>query len=417
MDIQRPGTRKRRNKRLVGFIAVGAALVFLMVVAFSIARQPPGLDKEEFFTSRVRAGEFIHEVTARGEVYAPEIRSVTNKSAGVVEVIYVLAGHQVEPDTIVMELSNPNLEQELADAITEHERAKADEFLRQATAEDEFLNLQSSLADNTASFETAQLEADAEQILYEQGASSDLNLARQKNAAAQHARRVEIAQLKVDRWPDTARTRNAAEQAKLDQQQRKVDRLRERVDELHVRAGFSGVVQSVETEEGRRLGDGTEVARVINPDDLIAQVNVSERDAQLVLNGQPVRLELGRDTIMGEVERISPAVTNRQVEVDVAFVEEPQRQLRPELSVVGRILVGRVPDTLIVERPTNIRDDQTEAQLYRLTDGGQRAERTLLAIGRMSAQEMEILNGLEAGDEIITSDMTDWLEESVIRIR
>lgn len=417
MDIQRPGTKKRRNKRVLGIGAIGAGVVLLMIVAWSIASQPPGLDRDEFFTAMVRAGDFVHEVTARGEIYAPEIRSVTNESQGVVEIIHVLEGHEVEPDTILMELSNPNLEQELADAITELERAQADEFLRQATAEDEYLTLQSSLADAIAQYETAQLEADAEQMLFDLDASSDLELQRKLNAAAQYQRRVEIAQQKVDRWPETARTRDAAEQAKLEQQQRKVDRLIERVAELRVPAGFAGVVQSIETEEGRRHGDGTEVARVVNPEYLIARVNVSERDAPLVRIGQEVTLEIGRESVQGVVDRVAPSVQNRLVEVDVELTGEPQRQLRPELSVVGRILVGNVPDTLVVERPTTHRDDQEEARVWRLTENGRKAEITQVRIGRISAQEMEILNGLEAGDVIITSNMDDWLEDSEVRIR
>lgn len=417
MDIQRPATNRRRNRQILVVAAVGAGFVFLTLVAWSVARRPPGIDSDLIFTGDVRQGEFVHEVTAAGSLYAPEIRSVTNQSEGVVEAVHVLAGHTVGPDDILMVLSSPNLQQELADAQAELEGAEADEFLRRAEAEDELLTLQSALADATSSYETAQLEADAEELLYGEGASSDLALARMRNAAAQARRRMEIAQAQVDRYPEMREARNAAAEAKLEQQRRKVRRLEERVQDLEVRAGFAGVVQEVAVEEGERLSQGTEVARVVNPDLLIARVRVSERDAALVEVGQNVRLEMGRESIAGKVTRIDPAVTDRLVTVDVDLVGEPTRQLRPDLTVTARIEIDRVPETRVLDRPPGLRDDQSRVELFRLTDSGSRAERVSVEIGRISAREVEILDGLVAGDRVILADMSDWLEESVIRIR
>ena len=417
MDIQRPATNKRRNRRILVFTAVGAGFVFLTLVAWSVAQRPPGVDGDLVFSGTVRQGEFIYEVTAAGSLFAPEIRSVTNQSEGVVEIVHVLPGHSVGPDDVLMELSSPNLQQELADAQTELEAAEADEFLRLAESEDQLLSLENALADATAQFETAQLEADAELLLYNEGASSDLALARMQNAAAQQERRMEIAQAQVDRYPEMRAARDAAAQAKLDQQRRKVRRLEERVQDLKVRAGFAGVVQEVSVEEGERLSAGTEVARVVNPEYLIARVRVSERDAALVELGQNVRLEMGRETIAGKVSRIDPAVTERLVTVDVDFVGEPTRQLRPDLTVTARIEIDRVAETRILERPPGHRDDQTEIELFRLDDSGRRAELVAVEIGRIAAREVEILSGLAVGDRVIISDMSDWLEEPEIRIR
>lgn len=417
MDIQRPATNKKRNKRIAAFVGVGAVFVFLSIVAFSVAQRPPGVDGDLIFSGEVRRGEFVHEITARGALYAPEIRSVTNQSEGVVEVIHVLAGHAVEADDVLMELSGPNLQQELADAEAELESALADETLRQANAEDEFLNLQSSFADAAAAYEEAQLKAEAERMLAEEDATTDLTLLGVLNQAEQLRRRMEIAQAKLDRYPDKRDAEDAQARAKLDQQQRKVERLHERVRDLQVRAGFSGVVQEVSVEEGQRLGNGTEVARVVNPEILIARISVSERDVPLVDLGQPVRLELGRETIAGEVMRIDPAATDRLVTVDVALLGKPDRQLRPDVSVTGRIQIERVPDTLVVGRPAGMRDDQERVEMFRLSGDGKRAEQVSVEIGRISAREVEILSGLEAGDEVILADMTEWLEEPVVRIR
>jgi RND family efflux transporter MFP subunit len=228
---------------------------------------------------------------------------------------------------------------------------------------------------------------------------------------------MEIAQAKVDRYPMKRDAEDAQAQAKLDQSRRKLQRLQERVRDLEVRAGFAGVVQEVSVEEGQRLSNGTEVARVVNPDNLIARISVSERDAPLVELGQPVRLEMGRESITGEIMRIDPAVKDRLVTVDVALVGEPTRQLRPDLTVTGRIQIERVADTLVVGKPPQLRDDQERVELFRLDDEGKRAERVSVEIGRVSAREVEILSGLDAGDQIILADMTEWLEEPVVRIR
>jgi RND family efflux transporter MFP subunit len=418
MDIQRPATNKKRNRRIAAVVAIGASFALLTAVAWSVARRPPGVDGDLIFNGDVRRGEFVYEVTAAGSLYAPEIRSVTAQSEGVVERIYVLAGHTVNPDDVLMELSSPNLQQELADAIAEINGAEADEIVRRAEAEDNYLNLESAVADATAAFETAKLEADAYVNLAEEQAASTLDVERKVNTAAQLERRMEIAQAQFDRYPAMRTARDAAAQSKLDQQRRKVQRLQERVEDLEVRAGSSGVVQEVAVEEGERLSAGNEVARVVNPEFLIARVRVSERDAALVEPGQAVRLEMGRESIAGKVTRVDPAVSERLVTVDVDLVGKPTRQLRPDLTVTARIEIERVAETLVVDRPPQLRDDQEIVELFRFLDAdGRRAERVRVEVGRRSAREVEILSGLKAGDRIILADMTDWLEESVIRIR
>ena len=417
MDIQRPASNKKRNRRIAGFVGAGAGFILLTGFAWNIAQRPPGVDGDLVFTGNVRQGEFIHEVTATGSLHAPEIRSVTNQSEGVVERIYVLGGHTVAAEDVLMELSSPALLQELADAVAEFEAAEADEFIRRAEAEDSLLGLESALADAIASFETAQLEADAEQMLFNERASSDLELQRRLNTAEQYRRRMEIAQAQVDRYPEIREARDAAAAAKLDQQRRKVERLQEKVDDLEVRAEFEGVVQDVAVEVGERLNAGVEVARVVNPKVLIARVRVSERDAALVQLGQSVRLEMGRESIAGKVVRIDPAVNDRLVTVDVELVGRPETQLRPDLTVQARIEIDRVADTLVLERPAGLRDDQKTVRLFRLVGDGVRAERVTVEIGRLSTREIEIASGLEAGDRVILADMTDWIEEPVIRIR
>jgi multidrug efflux pump subunit AcrA (membrane-fusion protein) len=176
-------------------------------------------------------------------------------------------------------------------------------------------------------------------------------------------------------------------------------------------------VQEIEPKEGERLSAGSEVAKIVNPDNLIARVRVSERDAQRVEIGQLVRLEMAREVLEGRVTRIDPTVRERLVAVDVELVGEPRRELRPDTSVTARIVLERVPDTVLLDRPTGLRDEQETVELFRLIDGGKRAERVTVEVGRASSQEVEILSGLKPGDEVILADMSDVADEPVVRIR
>ena len=417
MDIQRPATNKRRNKNIALISAAAVGFILLTFLAISFAGRPPGVDRDLVFDGEVRRGEFIHEVTAAGSLYAPEIRSVTNESRGVVEVIHVLAGHVVKPDDVLMVLSSPNLQQELNDAQAELDSALAEERLRVVTADNDLRTLESSLADAISQFEEADMKATQQRMLQEAGATDQLTFTSAQNQAEQAARRRNIAQENLDNYPERRGAEDARAEAKLDQAQRKLERLREQFRDLEVRAGVEGVVQEVKVEVGQQISDGTEVARVVNPAILIARVRVSERDAALVEVGQKVRLEMGRDTTEGVVQRIDPAVTERLVTVDVELTGDSGRQLRPDLTVTARIVIDRVPETLVVDRPAGLRDDAEEVELFRLDRDGNRALRVPVQIGRISARSVEIVGGLEAGDRIILADMTEWIEEPEVRIR
>src|SRR5690606_3388957 len=201
MDIKKPANNKRRNRRIAGAAAAGVGVVSLGWFAFSLAQRPPAVSRDLVWDGEVRRTEFVHEVTASGSLYAPELRSVTNQSDGIVERVLVLAGETVEPDDVLVVLSSPNLLQELADA---------------------------------------------EAALAAAGATTKLNLQSAVNREDQARRRVDLLQAQLERYPMTLEAENRQAQAKIDRASRKVERLRERVSELEVRAGFAGVIQKID---------------------------------------------------------------------------------------------------------------------------------------------------------------------------
>jgi len=417
MDVQRSGVRKRQYRRqlLAGSAVVGLGL--LVWLAFSMAGRPGAVDKELVWSGEVRRGEFAHEITAAGSLVAPEIRTVTNRSDGVVERVLVLPGHVVGPEDVLVELSSPTLGDDLQKARSALDAAEADDRLQRAQAENENLNQQVTLAGIEADYTTAQFEADAKQKLATTRAVSEIDLRSAVQKAQQQKRRLDAARAQFERYPQTRAAQDAAAAAKLDQQRREVARLTRQIADLKVRAGFAGVVQTVDVEVGKRLTVGTQIARVVNPKNLIARVKVSERDAALVQVGQEARLEMGRSTLTGKVTRVEPTVQDRLVTLDIALSGDDRTGLRPDLSVTARIEIARVPDTLVLDRPAALRDDQTQARLFRLDDGGKSATRVEVQIGRISARQVEIVRGLKAGDRVILADTTEWADESQIRIR
>jgi len=415
MDIQRSGKSARRNRRAVVATGAAVAAVLLGGLAFSLTGRAPAVDSELVWSGEVKRGEFVHEVTAAGTLFAPEIRSIPNRSDGIVERIHVLPGNVVGPDDVLIELSSSTLSGDLQKARSALDAAEAEAELQQAQAEDDYLNQQVTLAGIEADYAAAQFEAGAQQKLAETGSTSEVALRNALNKAETQKRRYEAARAQMERYPKTRAAKDAAEAAKLRQQRHDFTRMQQQVADLKVRAGLAGVVQTVDVEEGERVDAGKQVARIVNPDNLIARTKVSERDAALVQVGQPARLEMGRQTLTGKVTRVEPTVRDRLVTVDIALDGTGHTGLRPDLSVTARIEIDRVANTLVLDRPAGLRDDQTTANLFRL-DGSAHARRVPVDIRRVSSRQIEIAGGLKAGDKVILADMTEWFDELEIRI-
>lgn len=414
MDVKRPDAQKRRHRRVAAGAAAALACALLVALGLSLAGRPPAVDGESLWSARVMRGELVHEISAAGSLVAPELRAVTNRSEGVVERIHVLPGHAVGPDDVLIEMSGPQLEDELGDARWDLQAARAEERLRRVELENNYLDVVAQVANAEAEYTAAQLDLEAKQELGE--ASSALETERARLATEQWRKRLDAEQARLDRFDEYRSAQEAAAEARLAQLEQQVARLGERVEDLNVKAGIDGVVQEVNVEEGERLTAGQAVARIVNPKHLIARVGVSERDADRVRLDLPVRLEIGRQTVKGRVTRIDPTVRDRLVTVDVALASGAPASLRPDLSVTARIELGRVDDTLVLDRPVNLRDENETLELFRL-DGDERAERVTVEFGRASARQVEILSGLEAGDRVILADMSDWQSEPVVRIR
>lgn len=417
MDIQRPNADQRRHRRFIAAGAAATVFVLLLATAWSLGTRPPAIDRDDIWTGQVTRGELVNEVSATGTLVATELRAVTNRSEGVVEVIRVLPGHAVGPEDVLLEMSSPALEDELADARYELAAADADATLSRMESENRYLDIVAQLASAEAEYTASRLELEANEEIGDEQITSEIEIARIRLRTEQQLKRKEAEQARLDSYAEYRAAQEASTRANVSKLRERVSRLESRVDDLFVRAGTDGVVQEINVEEGERLEPGQAVARVVNPDRLLARIRVSERDAALVKIGLPVRLELGRDTITGKVSRIDPTVRDRLVTVDVALQSADHARLRPDLSVIARIELERLDDVLVLDRPVGLRDAYETIDLFRLDRGGDRARRVSVEIGGASARQVEVVSGLEPGDIVVLADLSEWADSPVLRIR
>ncbi|QOC22280.1 efflux RND transporter periplasmic adaptor subunit [Wenzhouxiangella sp. AB-CW3] len=417
MDVQ----RSRRSSRKLARYLVPAVLVVVLaglaLTAWSLQSRPPAIDADRIWTGEVRHDEMLREVSAAGRLTARETRAVTNRNDGVVERIAVLPGDGVQPGSLLVEMSSPQLEDALAEARWELAEANAEHVLQVAEADNRRLDLVAQAVAAESEYTSKKMVLEAQQELGERGVYSEIEIERTRLSVEQLHRRMEAEQARLERFPESLKAEQQASEARLNRLRERVERLESNVEALSIVASHPGVVREINVEEGEQLVAGIAVARIVNTEDLVARVRVSERDAALVAPGLPATLEIGRHVHAGQVMRVEPTVRDRSVTVDIALGEEAAKGLRPELSVTARIELERVEDTLVVERPVGLSSEATTLTVFRLDPSGDRAERRQIELGRMSSREIEVVNGLVAGDRIILADLTEWADQPVLRIR
>jgi HlyD family secretion protein len=417
MDVQRASSRARRWQ---GFLLpVFASLVILALVAAALImlNRAPAVATERIWTGSVTRGELLREVAAAGTLVAPRIRAVTNRNAGVVEEVLVLPGDVVETNSVLLVMSSPDLEEELAQARWDLTSVEAEEAVQQVEVENRQLDLVAQLAQAEAEYTSALIELQAQEELEQAQVFSAIEVERSRLRVQQLKRRLEAEQARMDRAPQHRAAEQAATQARLARQRDRVAHLESLIVQLGVAAGTPGVIQEINVQEGERLSAGELVARIVDPDYLIARLRVSEREAAALLPGLPVNLELGRESIDGEVVRIDPTARDRHIDVDVTLVSNSLPALRPDQSINGRIELERLDQVLLMPRPSQARQEGQRISLFVLDSNGRRARRVEVELGRLSTREAEVVAGLSPGDRVILADMSEYEEFDEVRLR
>ncbi|QOC22189.1 efflux RND transporter periplasmic adaptor subunit [Wenzhouxiangella sp. AB-CW3] len=415
MDIQRPDLKRklwRRRMLWAGVVAVSLTVAGLFV--HDLEPAVPRVAESAVWMDSVRSGEFVREVRGPGTLVPRETRWVSAASAGRVERVLVRPGALVEPDTVLVELSNPELVQGVEDIRWEVDALKAGLASLEAELERQLLDARSSLAATRAEHESAQLEAVAEEELAELGIVSRIHHQQSRLRADQLGVRTELETERMERLQASVSAQIQAERARLEQAKQRYRRQQQRLDDLSIRGGVAGVLQRVDVEEGQRVDPGVNVGRVARPDELIAELRISESQARDIQLDQQVTIDTRNAKVPGRVVRIDPAVVGGSVQVDVELMGELPPGVRPDLSVDGTIVLERLEDALFVGRPSHGQPEST-ATLFRLDDNSY-AHRVAVELGRASVNVIEIRAGLNPGDRVILSDTSKWDSHDRIRL-
>jgi HlyD family secretion protein len=418
MDIQRTGKSKLKKKiRRAAFIIVG--LIAIGGITYGLTRLKPAaptLDRNTAVIGTVERGQMLREVRGIGTLVPQLVRFVPAPSEGRVERIPLQPGVTVNNDTVIVELSNPKLEQEAIDAEFQVKAAQADRDSLRTRLESDSMTQQSTIASIKAEYSQAKAQLDTDEVLGKQGLVPDLLLKISRIHVSDLADRLKVEQQRLAVTARSVKAQVNAQESHIAQFQALAKLKRDQAAALQVRAGTSGVLQEISVQVGQQLTPGTNIARVADPASLKAELKIAETQIKDVALGQPVTVDTRNGIIQGRVMRIDPAAREGTFVVDVELTSELPPSARPDLSVDGTIELQRLDNVLHVGRPTLGQANQTIG-LFRLSRDGQEAERVQVQLGVTSVSTVEILKGLNEGDQVILSDTASVDSYQKIRVR
>lgn len=416
MDVARPDLKqKKQRKRLIlGAIVGGVALLGVV----GLARLEPAAPKVEaasVWTDVVKRGEMLREVRGPGTLVPKEIRWIAAETNARVERILIKPGATVQPDSVVLELSNPEVDEQLLAAQSAVAAAEADYTATRVQLENQLLDQEAMVAGTEADYEGARLQAEAEGELKRRGIVSSIQYRQSQLKADQLQTRLRIERERAAKFRQNIDAQLAASRARKEQLLNTLALRQRQADSLAVRAGIAGVLQQVPVEEGQQVAAGVNLARVARPDVLMAELRIPETQAKDVAMGQRVAVDTRNGVVEGRVIRIDPAVQAGTVQVDVDLVGTLPDGARPDLSVDGTIEIERLADVVYVGRPAFGQPGSTVG-LFRLDPDSDLARRVPVKLGRASVSVIEIAQGLKPGDKVILSDTSAWDEYDRIRL-
>jgi len=404
MDIPRHTPDKRRRRLALTGVGAGLAIVTTAALA-TLKPAAPGLERGTAMIDSVRRGPFVVQVRGPGTLVPERIRWVTAATAGRVERRLVEPGQTVTPETVLLVLSNPDVQLEALEAERQLSAARAEEVNLDVTLRTQRLNQEAVVAAARAEYQAARRDAVAAESLQAKELISKFEAARTKERGEELATRLRVEEGRLKLYDDALERQLKLQQAQVQRLQAVDAFQRDRVRSMEVKAGAGGVLQELPLEVGQWVQSGATLARVVEPGRLKAVLRIPETQAKDLAVGQAARIDTRNGIVAGRVVRIDPASVGGTVTVDVALDGALPRGARPDLSVDGTIEVDRVPDALYTGRPPYGEAGGT-VSLFRLTPDGTHAERVQVQLGRTSVNAVEIRSGLGEGDRVIISDMS-----------
>ena len=417
MDIQRPSNAHAKKVRRIIYACI--AVISVAGVSLGVTRlrpAAPSVDKATIWTDEVKRGPMLRDVHGLGTLVPEDIRWIPAQTDSRVDRILIHPGAIVQPSSVILELTNPELQRDVLDAEYQLKAAQADYENLKVQVNSELLNQRATTAQVRSDYEQAKIQHEVDEKLFAEGISAQVTAQLSKVKMEQLAIRLQLEEDRTRNATDSSKARLMAQQAHIDQQRALHDLKHSQLDALHVRAGIQGVLQVVPVEVGQHVTPGTNLARVADPKRLKAEIKIAETQAKDVAIGQGASIDTRNGTVNGVVARIDPSVQNGTVSVDVQIIDPLPLGARPDLSVDGTIELENLRDVLYVGRPVHGQSDSTVG-LFKLVDDGSEATRVNVKLGKSSVNSIEILQGLKVGDKVILSDMCAWDTVDRIRLR
>ena len=416
MDIPRKSHARRRRILRVVYVVLFLAVIAVITLALrNLKPAPPSVEKSTVWINTVKRGSIKREVRGPGTLVPEEIRWVAAQASGRVERRLVQPGAIVKPETVLIELSNPQLEQEVLTAEWDWKSSESNFADFKVQLEVNELSNDANDAKLEMDYSTAKMKSEAQDSLFKLGLTTDLDVRQARTSAEMLANQIALQKKLRVKNKESIAAQLAIKQREVDKLRAVYDLRRSQLEQLKVRAGVAGVLQEVKVDEGKQVSVGTEMARVANPAKLKAELKIMETQAKDVQIGQIASIDTRNGIIPGHVIRKDPTVIGGTVTVDVALEGELPKGAIPDLGVDGTIELEHLNDVIYVERPTQGQEGSTIG-LFRLTPDGKEAERVQVKIGRVSVSTVEILGGLKPGDQVILSDMSQYDGTDRIRI-
>jgi HlyD family secretion protein len=417
MDIARPDIKRKKTRNQV---AIGiVALVVLTGIGFAVSRlkpAAPSVDRGTVWFDTVKRGPMLRQVRGLGTLTPREdrIRLIPAETEATVVRIRVLPGAKVTPETIVMDLADPLLQQQLLDAQLQLKAAQVDYHNIQVKLQSDLMDQKAAAATVGADFKQAQLQSQTDKALFDLGVISGLTYSASKGKADELTTRNNIEGERIGMNEKAIETQLQVQQTKVDQARALLGLKQKQQDALSVRAGISGVLVDLPHQVGEHVAIGTTLAKVVQPDQLKAALKIAETQARDIQIDQPAEIDTHNGVIPGKVMRIDPAVQNGTVTVDVELEGALPQGARPDLSVDGTIDLERLKDVFYVGRPAFGNENST-ISLFKVSADGKTAVRAPVKVGRASVNQIQVIEGLQEGDTVILSDMSRY--DSTDRVR
>ena len=419
MDIIREDFAEKRKKKRLILAAVGAVAVLSITLGLSrLKPAAPTVDKGTLWMDKVKRGPMLRQVRGPGSlvVESAGIRVLSAATDGRVERLLLEPGAKVQPDTVLLEMTNPELEKDALDSYQALKAGMADLLNAKVKAQRDTLDTKATAATVESDYHQAQLQAQTNEGLFKEGLVAELTLKLSEVRAEELKTRHALEQERLTIAEDAAHALVDAQAAHVEQLRAVAELKKSQLEGMKVRAGIAGVLQEIPVQVGQRVVAGGMHAKVVQPNKLKAQLKIAETQAKDIAIGQPASIDTRNGVVEGHVSRVDPSSQNGTVTVDVAMDGELPQGSRPDLSVDGTIELDRLKDVMYVGRPA-FGQEKSLVGLFRVNEDGDEATRVKVKLGKSSVNTVEILEGLKPGDQVILSDMSAWDAYDRVRLK